>query len=85
LVLFGVRVRGVLFVYECVLRCILEFIGFSFRGLLGTGAVCVGLSVLYVAICMVLLSAGAVWIFVLFCVVIINGVEYRVLGVKWYL
>jgi hypothetical protein len=43
----------------------------------GTGAVCAGLNVLYVAMCTVLLSAGSVWILcvLLFCVVIKNGVE----------
>jgi hypothetical protein len=45
------------------------------------------LHVSYVLICIALLSAGVVWIYVcalLFCILIISDVEYRILEMKQY-
>jgi hypothetical protein len=76
------------------LGCILEFIGcflivyltLCFEGLCGSGAVCVSVNVS----CDDVYGAAVCWLAVdfvcllLFCVIIINGVEYRVLEVKQY-
>jgi hypothetical protein len=58
-----------------------------YQGLCGTRAVCVGLNVILrrdvygAALCW----RGVNFVCVLlFCVVVINGVKYRVLEVKWY-
>jgi hypothetical protein len=51
-----------------------------------TGDVFVGVRDVYLSVCMVLLSAGAVWVLcvllLLFYVVIVNGVEYGILEVE---